>query len=141
MPKGIHFTDFMQVVQTLMKLNPTLLNKHVNFLDASMHTYSLTVVRMQTLLHSGQFSIHALKFLHLKNWVKSNPSHLAKTDWDTLRAKLGNQRLLGMDYYSGGHLTHGYRHNVSAQMFDAYSYGVSQETGLLDYDELEKHGT
>jgi glycine hydroxymethyltransferase len=43
-----------------------------------------------------------------------------------------------MDYYSGGHLTHGYRHNVSAQMFDAYSYGVDKKTGLLDYDELEK---
>jgi glycine hydroxymethyltransferase len=67
-----------------------------------------------------------------------NPSHLAKSDWDALRAKIGNQRLLGMDYYSGGHLTHGYRHNVSAQMFDSYSYGVSKETGLLDYDGLEK---
>jgi glycine hydroxymethyltransferase len=43
-----------------------------------------------------------------------------------------------MDYYSGGHLTHGYRHNVSAQMFDAYSYGVDRATGLLDYDALEK---
>jgi glycine hydroxymethyltransferase len=67
-----------------------------------------------------------------------NPSHLSQADWDTLRKKLGNQRLLGMDYYSGGHLTHGYRHNVSAQMFDAYSYGVSKETGLLDYDVLER---
>jgi glycine hydroxymethyltransferase len=43
-----------------------------------------------------------------------------------------------MDYYSGGHLTHGYRHNVSAQMFDAYSYGVDKNTGLLDYDMIEK---
>jgi glycine hydroxymethyltransferase len=67
-----------------------------------------------------------------------NPSNLAKKDWDNLRAKIGNQRLLGMDYYAGGHLTHGYRHNVSAQMFDAYSYGVDKKTGLLDYDELEK---
>jgi glycine hydroxymethyltransferase len=69
---------------------------------------------------------------------ESNPSNLDKKDWDALRAKLGNQKLLGMDYYSGGHLTHGYRHNVSAQMFDAYSYGVNRETGLLDYDALEK---
>lgn len=68
----------------------------------------------------------------------TNPSHLSQEDWNTIRAKTGNQRLLGMDYYSGGHLTHGYRHNVSAQMFDAYTYGVSKETGLLDYDALEK---
>jgi glycine hydroxymethyltransferase len=69
---------------------------------------------------------------------ESNPSHLSQADWNALRHKIGNQRLLGMDYYSGGHLTHGYRHNVSAQMFDAYTYGVNKETGLLDYDALEK---
>ncbi|MCY1151719.1 MAG: glycine hydroxymethyltransferase [Sphaerochaetaceae bacterium] len=68
----------------------------------------------------------------------TNPSQLSREDWDKVRSAVGNQRLLGMDYYSGGHLTHGYRQNVSAQMFDAYSYTVNEETGLLDYDELEK---
>ena len=68
----------------------------------------------------------------------ANPSHLSQSDWDALRKKLGNQRLLGMDYYSGGHLTHGYRHNVSAQMFDSYTYGVSKETGLIEYDVIER---
>ncbi len=67
---------------------------------------------------------------------ETNPSKLSREDWDTVRAKLGNQRLMGMDYYSGGHLTHGYRHNISAMMFDAHTYGVNRETGLLDYDEL-----
>ena len=43
-----------------------------------------------------------------------------------------------MDYYSGGHLTHGYRHNVSAQMFDAYTYGVDRATGLIDYERSKK---
>lgn len=68
----------------------------------------------------------------------SNPSDLTREDWDKVREACGNQRLLGMDYYSGGHLTHGYRQNVSAQMFDAYGYTVDKETGLLDYDVIEK---
>lgn len=68
----------------------------------------------------------------------SDPNKLSREEWSRLRQQLGNQRLLGMDYYSGGHLTHGYRHNVSAQMFDAYSYSVSKTTGLIDYDDLEK---
>ena len=51
---------------------------------------------------------------------------------------MGNQKLMGLDYYSGGHLTHGYRLNVSAQIFDSYSYAVDRQTGLLDYRELEK---
>jgi glycine hydroxymethyltransferase len=67
-----------------------------------------------------------------------NPAHISQEDWEKIRKLTGNQRLLGMDYYSGGHLTHGYRQNVSAQMFDAYSYSVNKETGLLDYDEIEK---
>ncbi|MBN2526705.1 MAG: glycine hydroxymethyltransferase [Deltaproteobacteria bacterium] len=74
----------------------------------------------------------------LEELGETNPANLSRDDWNTIREKLGNQRLMGLDYYSGGHLTHGYRHNVSAQMFDAYSYSVSKETGLLDYDELEK---
>ncbi len=68
----------------------------------------------------------------------TNPASLTRDQWNAIREKTGNQRLLGLDYYSGGHLTHGYRLNVSAQMFDAYSYSVDEKTGLLDYDEIEK---
>ena len=74
----------------------------------------------------------------LEEYAVKNVSELSKEDWDKLRLKIGNQKMLGLDYYSGGHLTHGYRHNVSAQMFDAYTYTVNQDTGLLDYDAIEK---
>ncbi len=65
-----------------------------------------------------------------------NVSALSAEQFGELRAELNNQRLLGMDYYSGGHLTHGYRFNVSARMFDARSYTVDRATGLLDLDAL-----
>jgi len=68
----------------------------------------------------------------------TNPSNMKREDWNKVREALHNQRLLGLDYYSGGHLTHGYRQNISAQLFDAYSYTVDKETGLLDYDEIER---
>jgi glycine hydroxymethyltransferase len=74
----------------------------------------------------------------LEEMGETNPAKLSQDDWNKLRARLGNQKMLGMDYYSGGHLTHGYRHNVSAQMFDAYNYGVDKNTGILDYDVIEK---
>jgi glycine hydroxymethyltransferase len=63
---------------------------------------------------------------------------LSADQWGSLRALLGNQRLLALDYYSGGHLTHGYRYNISSRLFDVYTYGVSPKTGLLDYDEIER---
>lgn len=69
---------------------------------------------------------------------ETNPSKMKRDDWNKIRSAAGNQKLMGLDYYSGGHLTHGYRFNLSAQMFDAYTYTVSAESGLLDYDELER---
>jgi glycine hydroxymethyltransferase len=67
-----------------------------------------------------------------------NVGAMEEADWEALRRAMGNQRLLGMDLYSGGHLTHGYRMNVSGKMFECHSYGVSEETMLLDYDALER---
>jgi glycine hydroxymethyltransferase len=74
----------------------------------------------------------------LARYGETNLYKLSGAQWKELKTILGNQRLLGLDYYSGGHLTHGYRYNVSARMFDVYGYTVSRETGLLDYDEIER---
>lgn len=81
---------------------------------------------------TARVEVPAIEELGIKDIAKAS-----QADWEKVRARLGNQKLLGMDYYSGGHLTHGYRRNLSAKMFDAYSYAVSRETGLLDYDALE----
>ncbi|MDR2079156.1 MAG: glycine hydroxymethyltransferase [Treponema sp.] len=74
----------------------------------------------------------------LEKYGETNLYKLNDAQWMQLKADMGNQRLLGLDYYSGGHLTHGYRYNVSSRMFEVHSYGVSKETGLLDYDIIEK---
>jgi glycine hydroxymethyltransferase len=66
-----------------------------------------------------------------------DPSKMSIEQWNEVRRRCGSQKLLGLDYYSGGHLTHGYRHNVSAQIFEAHSYSVDRATGLLDYDAIE----
>jgi glycine hydroxymethyltransferase len=74
----------------------------------------------------------------LKKYGETNLYKLTGPQWKELKTELGSQRLLGLDYYSGGHLTHGYRYNISSRIFDVYSYSVSPKTGLLDYDEIEK---
>jgi glycine hydroxymethyltransferase len=61
---------------------------------------------------------------------------MSDADWAALRRTLGEQRLLGMALDSGGHLTHGFRPNISGKMFHQRQYGVSPQTGLLDYDAL-----
>lgn len=74
----------------------------------------------------------------LEKWKETNLYKLTDAQWAELRKEMGNQKLLGLDYYSGGHLTHGYRHNVSARMMDVYSYTVDKDSGLLDLDAIEK---
>ena len=46
--------------------------------------------------------------------------------------------VMGMDLSHGGHLTHGSPVNVSGSYFRFVSYGVSKDTEVLDYDEMEK---
>ena len=73
----------------------------------------------------------------LEKLGNDNPSNLSRTDWDGIGkpaevSGFGHGLLFGRPPYAR------YRHNVSAQMFDAYTYGVHRETGLLDYDEIDK---
>jgi glycine hydroxymethyltransferase len=63
---------------------------------------------------------------------------LSEDDWQQLRKTLGDQRALGMSLDAGGHLTHGFRPNISGKMFHQASYGTSADTGLLDYDEVAR---
>ncbi len=45
-------------------------------------------------------------------------------------------KILSMDLSHGGHLTHGFKKNFSGQLYEKITYGVSKETGYIDYDEL-----
>jgi glycine hydroxymethyltransferase len=63
---------------------------------------------------------------------------LSDADWETVRRTLGNQRLMGMSLDAGGHLTHGFRPNISGKMFDQRSYGTDPLTGLIDYAEVRR---
>ncbi len=51
---------------------------------------------------------------------------------------LVNQKMMGMALGSGGHLTHGYRHNISSKIMQSVSYEVDAETGLIDYAALQE---
>ena len=47
-------------------------------------------------------------------------------------------KILGLDLSMGGHLTHGSPVNFSGKLYQALSYGVKKEDGLVDYDMMEK---
>ena len=66
----------------------------------------------------------------------SHVNDLDSAAWEALRRELHAQRMMGMSLDAGGHLTHGFRPNISGKLFDQSSYGVDASTGLLDYDAI-----
>src|SRR6476659_2363431 len=63
---------------------------------------------------------------------------LTEEQWEDLRHKFGHQRALGMSLDAGGHLTHGFRPNISGKMFHQRSYGTDPQTQLIDYDKVRE---
>ncbi|MCL4117075.1 UNVERIFIED_CONTAM: hypothetical protein GTU68_050753 [Idotea baltica] len=55
--------------------------------------------------------------------------------WSILAHRI---RMLGLALDAGGHLTHGFRPNISGKMFEQRSYTVDPETEMLDYDEIAR---
>ena len=45
--------------------------------------------------------------------------------------------ILGMSLDAGGHLTHGSKVNFSGKVFNAVQYGLNNDTGAIDYDQVE----
>jgi len=66
----------------------------------------------------------------------TSPLGLSGEDWQKVRHAMQDQRLLALDLYSGGHLTHGYRMNISGLLFEAHAYSVERESKLLDLDKI-----
>jgi len=48
-----------------------------------------------------------------------------------------HETVLGMSLAHGGHLTHGAKVNFSGKIYNAVQYGLNEETGEVDYDQVE----
>ena len=69
---------------------------------------------------------------------KKTVDELSLDEYEKVRKVLVQQKIMGLALGSGGHLTHGYRHNVSAKMMQSISYEVDRKTGLIDYVALQE---
>lgn len=80
--------------------------------------------------------IHQIQNPEIEKLGKKNLDELTREEYEKIRQLLVNQKLMGMSLNSGGHLTHGYRHNVSSKILQAVTYDVEPQTELLDYAKL-----
>lgn len=80
--------------------------------------------------------VHRIQNKEIEKLSKKTLEELNDSEYETIRHLLVNQKVLGMSLNSGGHLTHGYRHNVSSKMMHAFYYDVDEKTELIDYKAL-----
>jgi len=67
---------------------------------------------------------------------KKSIDELTPDEYEEVRQALVNQKMLGMSLNSGGHLTHGFRHNISSKMMKTAFYDVDKKTEQLDYKTI-----
>ncbi len=82
--------------------------------------------------------IHKVQNKEVDKLSKKTALELTQEEYEKIRQLLVNQKVLGMSLNSGGHLTHGYRLNVSSKFMKSYSYDVDPKTCLLDYKVLKE---
>lgn len=80
--------------------------------------------------------VHKVQNPEIERLGKKSLDELTDDEYDRVRKLMAEQTLMGMSLNSGGHLTHGYRHNISSKMMRAVHYDVDTETGLLNYDTI-----
>ncbi|WP_201534861.1 serine hydroxymethyltransferase [Psychrobacter ciconiae] len=85
-----------------------------------------------------QLAIDRAKELFGAEYVNVQPHSGSQANSAVFLALLdANDTILGMSLDAGGHLTHGAHVNFSGINYNAVQYGLVEETGLIDYDQVE----
>jgi glycine hydroxymethyltransferase len=82
--------------------------------------------------------VHRIQTKEIEALGKKTLDELTPDEYEQLRQLLVNQKVMGLSLASGGHLTHGYRHNISSKIMQSVSYDVDPATGLIDYAQLQR---
>jgi len=87
-----------------------------------------------------QVAIDRLKQLFKCEHANVQPHCGSSANMGTYLALLKpGDRIMGMDLFHGGHLTHGFKTSFSAKMYQSFPYQLSKETERIDFWELRKH--
>ncbi len=85
-----------------------------------------------------QLAIDRLKQLFNAQFANVQPHSGSQANMAVYGALLKpGDTILGMSLDAGGHLTHGAKVSVSGKWFNAIQYGVKEETGLIDYEQVK----
>ncbi len=85
-----------------------------------------------------QLAIERIKKLYNADYANVQPHSGSSANAAVFFALLQpGDTILGMSLSDGGHLTHGAKVNFSGKLFNAVQYGLNNETGEVDYEQVE----
>ena len=88
---------------------------------------------------SEQIAIDRIKQLYDAEWANVQPHSGAQANMAVLLACLNaGDTFMGLNLEHGGHLSHGSLVNSSGILYRPIGYNLSEETGMVDYDHMEK---
>ncbi len=86
-----------------------------------------------------QLAIDRLKEIFGAEYANVQPHSGAQANMAVFQACLKpGDTFMGLDLAHGGHLTHGSPVNMSGMVYHPVAYKLNEETGLVDYDEMER---
>ena len=97
------------------------------------HAGGRVIDKMETLGIERAKELYGAEYANIQPHSGSNANHCVYT------AILNpGDTVMGMRLDQGGHLTHGAKANFSGKVYNFISYGLNEETELIDYEELGK---
>ena len=86
-----------------------------------------------------QLAIDRIKKIYDAEFANVQPHSGAQANMAVFMACLNpGDTFMGLDLAHGGHLSHGSPVNMSGMNYKAVAYHLNEETGTIDYDEMEK---
>ena len=125
-----NFTS-MQVMQAM---GSVMTNKYAEGYPGKRYYGGCEIVDL-----SEQLAIDRAKEMFNVGYANVQPHSGSQANTAVMLAVLHpGDTILGLDLSMGGHLTHGSPVSYSGKLYNAVHYGVVKETGLVDYDDMER---
>jgi glycine hydroxymethyltransferase len=120
--------------EVMLSMGSVLTNKYAEGLPGKRYYGGCEVVDKVE-----QLAIDRLCQLFGATWANVQPHSGAQANAAVFLACLNpGDKILGFDLSHGGHLTHGSPVNFSGKLYTPFFYGVTKETGTVDYDLMEE---
>lgn len=134
--KGIELIASENIVsdQVLEAMGSVLTNKYAEGYAGHRYYGGCEVVD-----ESETLAIERLKKIFNAEWANVQPHSGAQANMAVFMACMEpGDKFLGLNLSHGGHLSHGSPVNFSGIVYQALSYNINEETGRIDYDQLEQ---